>query len=181
MPFTFSHPAIVLPLVRYNRYFSSTGLIIGSIIPDFESFIRFDEYKAHSHTWPGAFWYDLPLAIIFSLVFHNLIRNELILNLPGSLGSKYYSYIGYNWNKYFRKHIVMVIFSFIIGILSHLLWDSFTHLSISNPDYVLSDVYVGNVKLFILLQYSNSVLGLLIVLWHVRRRRYGTNVCVVCF
>ena len=171
MPFTFSHPAIVLQLIsKYKNLFSSTGLIIGSIIPDFESFIKFDEYKEYSHTWLGVFWYDLPLAILFSLIFHNIIRNDFILNLPDSIGSKYYSYIGYNWNNYFLKHIWKILFSIIIGILSHLLWDSFTHLSLVNPNYVLSDIYIFNVKLFIFLQYSNSLLGLLVVIWDVFRK-----------
>ena len=41
MPFTFSHPAIVLPLVRKSgHWFSATGLIIGSLTPDFEYFMR---------------------------------------------------------------------------------------------------------------------------------------------
>ena len=39
MPFTFSYPAIVLPLTYLpRRWFSLTGLIIGSLTPDFEDF-----------------------------------------------------------------------------------------------------------------------------------------------
>ncbi|WP_262496247.1 DUF4184 family protein [Flavobacterium piscis] len=39
MPFTFSHPAIILPL-KYlpKNWISLTGLIIGSLTPDFEYF-----------------------------------------------------------------------------------------------------------------------------------------------
>jgi len=36
MPFTFSHPAIVLPLTKARLKLSATGLIVGSTIPDFE-------------------------------------------------------------------------------------------------------------------------------------------------
>ena len=84
MPFTFSHPAIVLPLLNRNKsriLFSSTGLVIGSIIPDFESFIRFDQHKQYSHTWLGIFWFDLPLAILFSFIFSSicaLIRFKML-------------------------------------------------------------------------------------------------------
>ncbi|WP_434297574.1 DUF4184 family protein [Clostridium sporogenes] len=40
MPFTFSHPAIVLHLEKkWNKYFSFTALILGSMSPDFEYFI----------------------------------------------------------------------------------------------------------------------------------------------
>ena len=41
MPFTFSHPAAVLPLRLLPRHwFSLTGLVIGSMVPDFEYFLR---------------------------------------------------------------------------------------------------------------------------------------------
>lgn len=41
MSFTFSHPAIVSPLNYFpNKWFSLTGLVIGSLTPDFEYFLR---------------------------------------------------------------------------------------------------------------------------------------------
>ncbi|SEF46838.1 protein of unknown function [Flavobacterium urumqiense] len=39
MPFTFSHPAIILPFLK-NKKLSATALIIGSMSPDFEYFFR---------------------------------------------------------------------------------------------------------------------------------------------
>ena len=68
MPFTFAHPAIVLPLLKkkYSRYFSATGLIVGSMAPDFEAFIGFRKEKIYSHNWLGVFWFDLPLALIIA-------------------------------------------------------------------------------------------------------------------
>jgi hypothetical protein len=171
MPFTFAHPAIVLPLInKRKKIFSSSGLIIGSIIPDFESFIRFDEHKQYSHTWLGIFWFDLPLAIIFAFIFHNIVRDPLIKNLPYSIGSKFYSYIDLNWNAFFRKHFIMVIYSMLIGITSHLLWDSFTHLNLADPNAIDSQIYLGHTRLYILLQYSNSVLGLIVIAWYIIKR-----------
>ncbi|WP_220463965.1 DUF4184 family protein [Adhaeribacter radiodurans] len=42
MPFTFSHPAIVLPLtLLLRKWYSLTGLVIGSLTPDFEYFYQF--------------------------------------------------------------------------------------------------------------------------------------------
>ena len=40
MPFTFAHPAIVLPFYKKPKFFSMTTLIIGSMSPDFEYFLR---------------------------------------------------------------------------------------------------------------------------------------------
>lgn len=56
MPFTFSHPAIILPF-KYlpNRWISMTGLIIGSLTPDFEYFIRMKIESYYSHTNAGLF------------------------------------------------------------------------------------------------------------------------------
>ena len=171
MPFTFSHPAIVLPLLNTRRKsFSSTGLVIGSIIPDFESFIRFDQHKQYSHTWLGRFWFDLPLAIIIAFIFHNVVRDPLIKNLPTSIGSRFSNCLDLNWNAFFRKHFVMVMCSMLIGIVSHMLWDAFTHLNLADPNAVDSQIYVGPVRLFILLQYSNSLLGLMVVIWYVWKR-----------
>jgi len=174
MPFTFSHPAIVLPFISKNKswkIFSSTGLIIGSIIPDFESFIRFDQHKEYSHTWLGAFWFDLPLAVLFAVVFHNVVRDPLIRNLPPTIGAKYYSYLNFNWNAFFRKHVVMVVYSMLIGIFSHLLWDAFTHLNLADPNAIDAPQMIGRFRLYIILQYACSVLGLSIVIWYILKDR----------
>lgn len=174
MPFTFSHPAIVLPLINGNKkrkIFSSTGLIVGCLIPDFESFIRFDQHKEYSHTWSGMFWFDLPLAVFFAFVFHNIVRDPLIKNLPRSIGAKFYGFLGFNWNVFFRKHFIVVIYSLLIGIASHLLWDAFTHLNLANPNATDSIIRIGPFRLYIILQYSCSVLGLIIVAWYILNYR----------
>lgn len=59
MPFTFSHPAIVLPLTSLpKRCISVTGFVIGSLTPDFEYFIRMKVKSEYSHTISGLFWFD---------------------------------------------------------------------------------------------------------------------------
>ena len=170
MPFTFSHPAIVLPLInkRFNL-FSSTGLIVGSMIPDFESFIRLNEHKIYGHTWLGMFWFDLPLALVVAFIFHNVVRDPLIDNLPERLGNKFKAYVNFPWNTYFKKRFLVIILSALIGIALHLLWDAFTHLDLANPDSIDSEIYVGKIRLFKLLQYSNSLLGIIILIIYVLR------------
>jgi hypothetical protein len=170
MPFTFSHPAIILPLInKRKKIFSSTGLIIGCIIPDFESFIRFTQHKIYSHSWMGIFWYDLPMAVIFAFIFHDIIRDPLIKNLPEFFKNKFTKYTGFNWNQFFKKHFFMIIISMIAGIFSHLLWDAFTHLNLVNPNAIDSNVYVGSFRLYKALQYSNSLIGMLVVIFYIMR------------
>jgi len=168
MPFTFAHPALVLPLInKQKKICSVTGLVIGSIIPDFESFLTLDEHKIYGHTWLGVFWFDLPLAIMAAFVFHGIVRDPLIKNLPAYFGHKFVHYINFKWGAYFRKHALMIIISMLIGIVSHLLWDAFTHLNLANPDATDSNILVFNMRLYMILQYSNSLIGLIIVCWYV--------------
>ncbi|KAF2514204.1 DUF4184 family protein [Flavobacterium foetidum] len=128
MPFTFSHPAIILPL-RFlpKSWFSLTALIIGSLTPDFEYFLRMTVKSNYSHTLYGIFWFDLPLALLLAFVFHNLTRNLLISNLPNFISNRVSVFNDFNWNVYFKKNWLIIIISSLIGIFSHLFWDSFTH------------------------------------------------------
>src|ERR1017187_9931624 len=105
MPFTFSHPAVLYPLKTLpGKYYSITGLIIGSITPDFEYFIRFETDSQYSHTRTGLFWFDLPLGIILAFIFHNIVRNDLVANLPRGLQLRFNNNPQFNWNQYFLKN-----------------------------------------------------------------------------
>ena len=128
MPFTFSHPAIILPL-RYlpKSWFSLTALVIGSLTPDFEYFLRMKVKSDYSHTLNGVFWLDLPLALLLTFVFHNLTRNFLFQNLPVFVKNRILIFTDFNWNAYFKRNWFIVLISLLVGIFSHILWDAFTH------------------------------------------------------
>ncbi len=118
MPFTFSHPAIVLPLKNiFGKWVSLTGLIIGSLTPDFEYFIRMKIQSSYSHTITGTLWFNLPLGILLCFAFHNIVKRPLIENTPNFIQSR--MTIKQNW--------IIVSLSIIIGAYSHIFWDSFTH------------------------------------------------------
>jgi hypothetical protein len=102
MPFTFSHAAIVLPLrLLPKKWFSLTALVIGSLTPDFEYFIRMKVQSNFSHTILGVFWFDLPFGILLAFLFHNIVRNSLFENLPLPLRSRFIAFNKFNWNRYF--------------------------------------------------------------------------------
>jgi hypothetical protein len=51
MPFTASHPAIILPLIYLpGKWISLTGLVIGSMTPDFEYFERMSVQSDYSYS-----------------------------------------------------------------------------------------------------------------------------------
>src|ERR1700744_5706609 len=98
MPFTFSHPAIVIPFKWLpKKWFSMTGLVVGSMIPDFESFITLEPDKTYSHSLPGVFWFDLPLALLVCFLFHDIVKRPLLGHLPLFLKRKFFRYRVFNW------------------------------------------------------------------------------------
>ena len=173
MGFTFSHPALILPF-RYlpKKSYSLNGLVIGSMIPDLEYFIHLDNASTHSHRLLGLFWFDLPMAIIVSIVFHQLIRNVLLQNLPLFLYQRFYRFIKFNWIDHLKKNWIVVCYSIIIGTLTHFLWDSFTGQDgyfVSHNSFLMMQLHYGNINvyLFQIIKYSSSLIGLLLVIYTV--------------
>ena len=125
MPFTFSHPAAVLPLNYLpKRWVSLTGLVVGSIVPDFEYFIRMRVLSIYSHTWMGLLWFDLPLGILLMYIYNKIIKDNLIDHLPMFLNRRFSAFRN---SKSSHRNSLIIIISVIIGAASHLIWDSFTH------------------------------------------------------
>jgi hypothetical protein len=169
LPFTFSHPAIILPLLLFRRrWFSLTGLIIGSLTPDFEYFLRMKIEGGFSHSIIGVFLFDLPFGIFLAFLFHNIIRNNLFNNLPLFLASRVSIFKQFNWNLYFKKNWLIVIISTLIGAFSHIFWDSFTHENkyFVNLIPLLKNTveFVGfQMPIFKILQHLSTLIGGIII------------------
>ncbi|WP_051929337.1 DUF4184 family protein [Flavobacterium sp. 83] len=160
MPFTFSHPAIVLPFFK-NKKWSITGLIIGSMAPDFEFFFRMRTQSEISHTFHGLLLIDFPLAIIVVILFHGILKKSLISNSPDFVQNRLVELKNSNWFDYFKKNSFIVILSFFVGAFSHFFWDSLTHWD----GYVVQRVSFLNILLFSFpiydwIQYISSIVGL---------------------
>lgn len=170
MPFTFAHPAAVLPLrTKKNTYTNFSALVLGSMAPDFEYFIHFRPYQVYGHTILGQIFYNLPLVIIVYLVFNMLIKEPLIINLPAPLYNQY-SYLLKNELriKTLRSFFVF-IYSALLGMFTHLLWDSFTHKEgyfVKSVHFFSNTINIIGHKfpLYKVLQHGSSIIGMLILL-----------------
>ena len=128
MPFTPAHTAIVLPFIKSNRRFlSATGLIIGSVTPDFEYFFKMSVSGEHSHTIPGLFYFDLPVGFFLALIFHEVIKKRFIRNLPSVLQARLQPLASFDFIPYVKSNAVVFGFSLMLGAASHIFWDGFTH------------------------------------------------------
>lgn len=165
MPFTFSHPAIVLPLTYLpKRWYSLTGIVIGSLTPNFEYFLRMKIKSIYSHTIEGVFWFDITLGVILAFIFHNLVRDELFDNLPIFLKSRFSSFKKFNWNIYFKQNWIIVLISILIGSCSHIFWDDFTHNSgyfVHKFSILSTNIHFGLVQIptYKILQHLSTLIG----------------------
>lgn len=169
MPFTGSHPAIILPLLRY-RIFSVSGLLMGSMVPDFEFFLRLEANVVYGHSIGPMFWLNIPTALLCITIYHCIVRDHLILNLPDYFKKRFWPFLSFDWLTYLKTNYVKVVLSILVGNLSHLFWDAFTH---SNGLVVaqipsLSKI-VWQVPVYDILQYAFSILGAICILLFISK------------
>lgn len=187
MPFTFAHPAIFIPLEKkLNRKLSITGLVIGSMVPDFEFFLKMRTGENIGHHWYGIFLFDIPLAIVMCYLFHFLLKEMIINNSPDWFYQRLSKWVNFDWNNYLKQNKLIVFSSIVLGIFSHLFLDAFTHedgFFVEQISFLKSDLIVFGIhtNTYMLLQISESILGLYLVFQFVRcmpvntKYRYKTD------
>jgi hypothetical protein len=163
MPFTVSHSAIVLPFLK-NKRLSATALIVGSMSPDFEYFFRMHKQSEFSHTFLGIFVVDFPLSFLVMFVFHQIIKKPMIENLPIYFQQRMQELKELNWIIYFKNNIFIVLTSLFLGAVSHLFWDSFTHLDgyfVERIPFLRLEIY--SIHFSDIAQYLTSLIGLVFI------------------
>lgn len=175
MPFTFSHPAAILPLRLLPRHWTSlTGLIVGSMAPDFEYFIRLRGYSTFSHSWFGLLWFCLPVGISLAFIYHRIVRDAFIDNLPGFIRKRVSGFKKTDWQSYFRSNYSIVIASILIGSFTHVMWDGLTHkhgLFVKKDGwfdqaFIISGYIMPRYKM---LQHTSTIIGAIFILFALFR------------
>ncbi|MFJ8045262.1 DUF4184 family protein [Kitasatospora sp. NPDC096147] len=143
MPFTFSHPAAVLPLLGRGPWVAA-GLVAGAMAPDVpffaDSVLRGSyRYGGLTHRWWAVPTVDVAIAGAAALWWYGLVRPER----RGELRPGWFAV------------------SAAVGAGSHVVWDAFTHQGRCGVRAlpVLNRRVVG-VPLYTALQYGTSLLGL---------------------
>jgi hypothetical protein len=126
MPYTLSHPLAVIPLRRCcPAYLNFPALVTGSMAPDFGYFVDQFYVAKYAHTLPGAVAVCLPASLVLLGAFY-LLRRPLCFILPQPHRAALTPLASANSKFTFRALIVACI-SILIGTLTHIAWDSFTH------------------------------------------------------
>ena len=130
MPYTLAHPGFTLPLKkRYAAFFSTTGLVFGSIAPDFDIILRFSNQRMHIFQYGlrEIIFLILPIAIASSIYFHLVIKNILIDYAPAALRENLVIYKNKNILKNTTTDWMRLILSALFAIFIHLGLDLLSH------------------------------------------------------
>ncbi|ANE48384.1 hypothetical protein SY83_21235 [Paenibacillus swuensis] len=171
MPFTFAHPLYIAPLKWLQpSYISLTGLILGSMSPDYEYFIALEPFQSIGHSATGLLFQGIPLSILFACLFHYIIKIPLAEHLPSLYNTdlKTRQWIKMNEHRKFGnlKAAFVFLICVVIGFYSHIGLDAFTHKSGSFvTKYSFLQQTIAGFPVYKLLQHTLSLIGLTLEAW----------------
>ena len=174
MPYTLAHPAAVLPL-RGVRYLRTAPLFIGAMVPDARDYVPsgIRQYLVRMHEWDRSYSTCLLLGCaVFVAVF--VLRRPLTVLLSARA-----RWLCLNALAPFSDDPVEWLFApfaILLGIWTHLLWDSFTHtygVLVRDVTWLRTPVNIGwyHGMLYHVLQYVSSAFGLVVLAWWYSRLR----------
>ncbi|MGW0363504.1 DUF4184 family protein [Streptomyces sp. NPDC002990] len=177
MPFTLSHAAAVLPVLRRTGRargpLVASALVLGSFAPDTLYFADavvpgFMRYGDFTHSLPGVLTADAVLTAALAACWL-LLREPLTALLPRGWQGRVHAFVrGEHWRTRRPASLALWFYvSAVAGSLTHLVWDSFTHLdrwgTNALPD--LGRPLAFGLPLYSYLQYGSSAVAAGALLW----------------
>ena len=159
MPFTGSHPAAVLPFVRW---LPPSALVFGSMAPDFPYYAPLPVSGPTTHSWLGVVTVDVVLAALAWAVWRFLVGPAVLALVP-PLGRRLPRLPD-------EGRLVLLPVAFVVGAATHVAWDSFTHSGMWGPAHLaaLRATY-GPIPGYAWAQYASGLVGGAVLLWWCRR------------
>lgn len=125
MPLTFpSHALAVIPLkMRWPRHLDGVALVVGAAVPDASYPVAGFFSMPETHTLLALLWWCLPMGIVATWVIR-WGAADIAAHLPrlGAFDLPAYGVLGavrYRW--------YVTGYSILIGAVTHIFWDGFTH------------------------------------------------------
>jgi hypothetical protein len=173
MPFTISHAAAALPIgVLSKSRLPLAALMIGTMSPDFAYFLPLEYSRLETHGLVGLFSFCLPVGLAAWLFFVTVLERPTLAFLPDAWRTRIPRSV------LTAREMVMAALAIILGALTHLLWDGFTHSSTPLTESFpgLRDNYLDvaglHIPVYFVLQIASSVFGLMVLgFWVLGIRR----------
>ena len=126
MPWTFAHPAAVLPLRRLRRmHLNFAGLVVGSMTPDLGYYIHFSDLARLAHTFFGSVLVCLPTGLTLLAAVY-VLRKPLWFLLPQPHRAVLAPVVAVPLSPR-PSSLLAAAVSVVFGAWTHIVWDSFTH------------------------------------------------------
>ena len=136
MPFTGSHPAAVLPLIRWGL--PASALVIGSMTPDLPYYLPMPVSAEVTHSWVGVIGVDVLLGAVAFIVWQALVGPAVVAFSPDGLRRRLVvpvpSGLGYHVGQ--PRRVALAAVALILGAATHVAWDSFTHRQMWGAEHV---------------------------------------------
>lgn len=171
MPFTPSHALVALPFIRTPLV--PAAIAIGAMTPDLPLFLRGAGLNySFTHTAANVVWTAL-LAFVLFLVWRIVLRPAVPELVPAWVARRLPS----GWDRTAiaaageavgvgerRAYPVLLAVSLILGVISHILWDLFTHEGRTGVElFPVLDEMWGPLPGYKWMQHGSSVIGLAII------------------
>lgn len=169
MPWTFAHPAAVLPLRTVSRgRLNFAALVVGSLSPDFGYYIGQFGIATLAHSSSGLFLVCLPTGVL-ALFMVRTLRQPVCFLLPQPHRSVIATLPEIEPFKS-ASSIVLMAVSVLLGAFTHVVWDSFTHASgwmVSHTHLLQRDLVLFGeeaVPIYHVLQHVSTLFGTAVLL-----------------
>jgi hypothetical protein len=165
VPFTISHAAAALPFKKSPLPLAA--LMIGTMAPDFAYFLPVGADRMFTHHLEGVPLFCWPVGFAVWLFYVFLLERPTIELLPEPWRSR----VPLSDRKATVRNFALVSVALMLGALTHLLWDAFTHgstfvTSAYSGFYIELFRYHGRpIRVFFMLQILSSILGLFALWW----------------
>ena len=127
MPFTPTHIAAAIPFAWLCRWrVPFTALAIGTTVSDIPVYFPMLLPYQATHTMTGVVTHCLPLGLLLYFIYHGLLKRPLVDLLPTALRDRLLPYLNREL-EFDPKRIAVVSALIILGAVTHVFWDSFTH------------------------------------------------------
>jgi hypothetical protein len=169
VPFTASHPAAVLPLLRLTRgrvALVPSALVIGSMVPDLPYFLPLPVGRSQTHQLSGVLTVDLVIGLAVVLVWHGLLGPAAVALAPAAVRARLppgaptppRALLGA------PSAVVLLVASLLVGCLTHVIWDGFTHYGGWGAEHVhWLHARQGWIRGYRWAQYASGVGGLAVL------------------
>jgi len=184
VPFTGSHPAAVLPLIRLGLV--PSALVIGSMAADLPYYLPLGLDSASTHSMTGIFGVDLLMGLAGFAVWQWLVAPLAVAIAPSALRARLptpHPAPALRPDRPGRcadpgrladpgrdlRRLLLLVVSLWAGAATHVLWDEFTHVDRFGYRHLswLADLH-GPLAGYRWAQYGSGVLGAAVIVLAIR-------------